>query len=91
MTSETIELQAGETLRSYDLKEEILSFLEREAEADLAKAILSFRLLVERGAGVGGHSTQDFYENAKEALLLYADATDRLSCIEKLAGIADAD
>lgn len=73
------------TIKTNDLAEEILGFLEREAEADLAKSILSFRLLAERGAGVGAHSTSDFYDNARDTLKLYADSIDRLEALESLA------
>jgi hypothetical protein len=38
------------------------------------------------GVGIGDHSTKDFYANAEEALLMLADADERLETIEKYFG-----
>ena len=51
------------------------------AEADRAKAMLSFDLLGNKAAGIGDHSTEDFYKNAEETLRMLIDADER---IEKL-------
>ena len=56
--------------------------LKTSAEADIAKAKLTFRLLNDKAVGVGEHSTQDFYDNAEEALSKMADALDRLEALE---------
>ena len=40
-------------------------------------------LLENHPAGIGDHSTKDFYENAEEALQMLVDADDRLEAIEK--------
>ena len=56
--------------------------LKSSAEADLAKARLTLDLLSNKSAGIGDHSTGDFYKNAEEALSLLADATDRLEALE---------
>ncbi len=53
------------------------------AHADKAKAILTLELLEENPAGIGDHSTEDFYKNAEEALAMLADADERLETIEK--------
>lgn len=53
------------------------------AEADKAKAILTLELLESHPAGIGDHSTKDFYENAEEALQMLVDADDRLEAIDK--------
>jgi hypothetical protein len=37
-------------------------------------------------AGIGDHSTTDFYNNAEEALRMLVDADDRLGAIEKYFG-----
>ena len=53
------------------------------AIADKAKAQLTLELLEKNPAGIGDHSTKDFYENAEEALSMLVDADDRISAIEK--------
>ena len=53
------------------------------AHADRAKAMLTLELLEKNPAGIGDHSTKDFYKNAEEALAMLADADERLETIEK--------
>ena len=53
------------------------------AIADKAKALLSLELLEKNPAGIGDHSTEDFYKNAEEALAMLAEADERLETIEK--------
>lgn len=53
------------------------------AEADRSKALLTLELLGEHPAGIGDHSTKDFYENAEEALTSLVDADDRIATLEK--------
>ena len=53
------------------------------ALADKAKALLTLELLENSPAGIGDHSTDDFYKNAEEALSMLADADDRLEAIER--------
>ena len=55
----------------------------KDAESDKSKALLSLDILGNKGVGVGEHSTNDFYDNAKEALAALADAEDRISTLEK--------
>jgi len=57
--------------------------LKSSAEADLAKADLTMELLGDHQAGIGDHSTGDFYKNAEEALALAADALDRLETLKR--------
>ena len=57
--------------------------LKSSAEADVAKAELTLDLLDNRAAGIGDHSTGDFYKNAEEALSLLADAVDRLEVLAR--------
>ena len=52
------------------------------AIADKAKALLSLELLEKNPAGIGDHSTEDFYKNAEEALMILVDADDRLSTLK---------
>ena len=60
--------------------------LKTSAEADKAKALLTLELLEKHPAGIGDHSTKDFYENSEEALRMLVDADDRLGAIEKYFG-----
>ena len=57
--------------------------LKSSAEADLAKAELTLELLGDKAAGIGDHSTGDFYKNAEEALAMAADALDRLATLKR--------
>jgi hypothetical protein len=59
------------------------SMLEASATADRERALLSLELLSDHPAGIGDHSTKDFYANAEEALALLADADDRLEMLAK--------
>ena len=53
------------------------------AHADRAKALLTLDLLENHQAGIGDHSTDDFYKNANEALIMLVDANDRLAALDK--------
>ena len=57
--------------------------LKLSAESDAAKAELTLELLGDKAAGIGDHSTGDFYKNAEEALSMLADAHDRLEALER--------
>ena len=59
------------------------NMLRTSAEADKAKALLTLELLETHPAGIGDHSTKDFYANAEEALHMLIDADDRLEAIQK--------
>ena len=61
----------------------LTNMLRSSAEADRAKALLTLDLLENNPAGIGDHSTEDFYKNAEEALIMLVDADDRLKAIEK--------
>jgi len=61
----------------------LVDMLKRSAEADKAKALLTLDLLENHPAGIGDHSTEDFYKNAEEALAMLAYADDKLEAIEK--------
>ena len=41
---------------------EVYKFLKAEAEADKAKALASIKLLTGHPAGIGDHSTKDYWE-----------------------------
>ena len=61
----------------------ILDALLKEAEANREKAITSIELLTEHPAGIGDHSTEDYYKNAQEALKKLASADERLEILAK--------
>ena len=65
------------------MTKELYIMLKTSAEADKAKALLSLDLLGNKAVGIGDHSTEDFYKNAEEALVILVDADDRLSTLEK--------
>lgn len=68
------------------MNKNLIKMLTTSAEADKAKALLTLDLLGNTGVGIGDHSTKDFYQNAEEALLMLADADERLETIEKYFG-----
>ena len=47
----------------------VITMLQKTFEAQREKALLTLELLTENPAGIGDHSTSDFYNNAEEALL----------------------
>ena len=61
----------------------IYEMLKSEAQADKNKALLSLELLGNFPAGIGDHSTKDFWDNATEALKLLASADETLETIDK--------
>jgi hypothetical protein len=63
--------------------QKLINMLQKSAEADKAKALLSLDLLGNKSVGIGDHSTKDFYENAEEALRMLADADERLHTINE--------
>ena len=62
---------------------QVYKFLKSEAEADKNKALASIQLLTKHPAGIGDHSTKDYWDNCNEALRLLASADERLEILEK--------
>jgi len=54
-----------------------------QAIAERNKAILTLNLLSESPAGIGDHSTKDFYDNANEALTMLVDADDKIESLNR--------
>jgi hypothetical protein len=71
---------------SKTISQSVVAMLQKSAEADKEKALLTLKLLMESGVGIGDHSTDDFYNNAEDALSKLSDADDRLETIEKYFG-----
>jgi len=65
------------------MKQQLYEMLRTEAIADKNKALLSIDLLSDNPVGIGDHSTDDFWNNARQALNLLVDANDRLDCLKK--------
>ena len=65
------------------MKIQVYKFLKSEAEADKNKALASIELLTNSPAGIGDHSTKDYWDNCNEALRLLASADERLEILEK--------
>jgi|TARA_B110000285_G_scaffold199159_1_gene232125 hypothetical protein len=61
----------------------LIKMLKKEFEAKKAKALLTLELLTENPAGIGDHSTDDFYKNSIEAISALAEADDVLDTIER--------
>tara|TARA_R100000541_G_C1833318_1_gene74562 strand:+ start:256 stop:474 length:219 start_codon:yes stop_codon:yes gene_type:complete len=61
----------------------LINMLKTSAQADKAKALLSLDLLENHAAGIGDHSTEDFYKSAEDALLMLVEADDRLAAIDR--------
>jgi hypothetical protein len=62
---------------------QLIKMLKAEYTAKKEKALLSLELLTENPAGIGDHSTEDFYKNATEAISALAEADDVLNTIER--------
>ena len=62
---------------------QVYKFLKSEAEADKNKALASIELLTNHPAGIGDHSTKDYWDNCNQALRLLASADERLEILEK--------
>ena len=65
------------------MNQHLIDMLMKSAEADKAKALLSLDLLGNSAVGIGDHSTDDFYNNAEEALAKLVDADDRISALNR--------
>ena len=64
----------------------IIKMLQATFEAQKEKALMTFELLMENPAGIGDHSTEDFYKNAEEAARALAEADDVLDTLERHFG-----
>ena len=64
------------------MKSSLFNMLRSQAIAEKEKALLTLDLLSNHPSGIGDHSTDDFYKNANEALMMYVDADDKLRVLE---------
>ena len=68
---------------------QVIKMLRAEFKAKKEKALMTLELLSKNPAGIGDHSTQDFYKNAEEAISALAEADDVLDTIERYYGEND--
>jgi len=61
----------------------VIKMLKKTFEAQKEKALMTFELLMENPAGIGDHSTSDFYANAEEAARGLAEAEDVLETLKR--------
>jgi hypothetical protein len=61
----------------------VIKMLRATFQAQKEKALMTFELLTENPAGIGDHSTEDFYKNAEEAAKALAEADDVLDTLER--------
>jgi hypothetical protein len=61
----------------------IKDMLRATLEAQRQKALTTLQLLAHHSAGIGDHSTEDYYKNAEEALAALTDADDKLETLDK--------
>jgi len=61
----------------------VIKMLQKTFEAQKEKALMTFDLLTESPAGIGDHSTTDFYNNAEEAARALAEADDVLQTLKR--------
>ena len=60
--------------------------LTKTYEAQREKALMTFDLLIDHPAGIGDHSTSDFYKNAEEAAVALAESEDVLETLKRHFG-----
>jgi len=61
----------------------LYNMLKSDIEARKSKALLTLHLMDEKSVGIGDHSTDDFYNNAKDAISELATANDELEALNK--------
>lgn len=61
----------------------VIKMLRKTFEAQRERALMTFELLTLNPAGIGDHSTDDFYKNAEEAAKALAEADDILDTLSR--------
>jgi hypothetical protein len=64
----------------------VTKMLTKTYEAQREKALMTFDLLIDHPAGIGDHSTSDFYKNAEEAAVALAESEDVLETLKRHFG-----
>ena len=65
------------------MKEQLYKLLKSKAISEKEEALTTLKLMGEYPAGIGDHSTKDFYDNAEEAIQKLVDADDKLEALER--------
>ena len=76
-------VQSKSKMTLYKMNTALYEMLVSQAMAEKKKAFLTLELLSNHPAGIGDHSTTDFYNNANEALEALASADDKIDALEK--------
>ena len=63
-------------------KDNLYQMLISDSMAKAKKAVLSLDLLTNSAVGIGDHSTDDFYNNVKDAIKSLTDAEDEIETID---------
>ena len=87
-TESATQKESGE-FQANNVKSFAVSYMWHKAVTDQEKAKLSLELLLEKGTGIGDHSTGDYHSNLDEALDLLVDAKDRLELLHQLFELGD--
>ena len=61
----------------------VITMLKKTFEAQREKALMTFDLLIDHPAGIGDHSTSDFYANAEDAAKALAEEEDVLETLKR--------
>jgi hypothetical protein len=61
----------------------VIKALRAQAVAEREKALMSLELLTEHAAGIGDHTSNDFFKDAQEALQRLVDADDHLETLNR--------
>jgi hypothetical protein len=65
------------------MKQQLYKLLKSKAISEKEEALTTLKLMGEYPAGIGDHSTKDFYDNVEEALVKLVDADDKLEALER--------
>ena len=69
------------------MNQQVYNFLKAEAQSDRAKSLASLHLLTNHPAGIGDHSTKDYWGNCNEALRLLASADESTTQKTDVSGL----
>tara|TARA_R110000850_G_scaffold121125_2_gene238903 strand:+ start:528 stop:749 length:222 start_codon:yes stop_codon:yes gene_type:complete len=64
----------------------VIVALKSYAQAEKDKALMALELLTENAVGIGDHTAEDFFKDAKESINRLTDADDMLTTIETYYG-----
>lgn len=68
---------------SEQMDPQLYAMLKSMCEAQINKAKMTLKILSKSHAGISGHTTKDFHENADDALAKLAEAQNKLKCLDR--------